>query len=275
MIIDFERITQFFKQKYFIDISVYDRSFLEKVTRSRMISTFCNNSDTYFYFLKNNPEEPALLISQLNNSYSEFFRNELTFAIIERVVIPKLVDDKEKSRSGDIRIWSAGCASGQEPYSLAMLFDNYKSSKISYFDFKIFATDNSIKEIESGRAGIFDFRSVKNTRLEFAEKYFAREGESFLVDGNLKKQVDFSFYDILDPKSSSPPSSIYGDFDLIMCCNVLFYYQPEYQKQIINKFQKSLRHGGIFITGEAEILAVNSHSGFKPFAPLCSIFIKN
>ena len=270
-----EMCVQFLKERYALDISVYDNSFLEKTIHNRLVVTSCKTTNDYLEYLGNVPDEPTCLINQLSNSYSEFFRNQLTFSILEQTIIPKLFNDSATNRSHEIRIWSAGCASGQEPYSLAILFDDFKNNHPINTNYRIFATDNSQKKLDSAVKGIFDFKSVKNTKLEFVEKYFRRNGDNFMLDVNLMKQVDFSFYDLLEKDSNSPPSGIYGDFDLIVCCNVLLYYQPEIQQKILQKFYRSLKTYGFLITGEAETSFVNSHAYFKQYTISAPVFIKN
>jgi len=262
-------------EEYGIDISAYDQSYLKKAIQTRMNATYCPTHTNYYSLLSEVPSESALLLLELGNSYSEFFRNSLTFTYLEQSVLPKIINDSEKSKSAEIRIWSAGCASGQEPYSLAILLDHLKNTHHTNSGYLIFATDNSEKELELARKGVFDFRSVKNTRLELVEKYFRKNGDVFSLDNNIKNQVDFSLYDLLDNDSSSPPASIYGDFDLIMCCNVLFYYEPEYQQMILHKIYRSLKNGGFFITGEAEAHLINSWGGFRQYATPTAIFVKN
>jgi len=266
---------QLIQEQYALDISMYDRSFLEKSIQSRISSIMCGNFDAYLDYLSRVPDESTQLINQLKNSYSEFFRNPLTFSILEYVILPKIFNEKLKQNGHEIRVWSAGCASGQEAYSLAMLLDGFKNTHFTKTSFRIFATDNSVKELDLARKAVFDFKTVKNTRLEFAERYFSHNGEAYQLNKMLKEQVDFSEYDLLDKDSSSPPVSIYGDFDLIMCSNVLFYYQPEYQQIILRKIYRSLKPGGFFITGEAEKQIVNLFNGFRPFLVPSAIFVKN
>lgn len=263
------------KEQYALDISIYDHSYLEKAFQSRMNSTFCENLDFYFQYLGKISDEPMQLVNQLKNSYSEFFRNPLTFSILEHVVLPKIFNEKLKHNNREIRIWSAGCASGQEAYSLAMLLDSFKNTHFTATSYRIFATDNSEKELDLARKGVFDFKTVKNTKLEYAQKHFNCSTETYQIKDKLKEQIDFSEYDLLDKDSSSPPASIYGDFDLIMCSNVLFYYEPEYQQIILQKIYRSLKPGGFFITGEAEIQIVKSFKGFRQFLIPTAIFVKN
>lgn len=262
------------KDKFALDISQYDSSFLKSTIQSRMMFLGLSEEADYLLYLSNSKNEIFNLVDVLTNSYSEFFRSPITFAYLEQSIIPKLFGQNAKEPPHEIRIWSAGCAAGQEPYSLAMLFNEFKDSRTEAVGYRIFATDSSAKQLDLARYGSFDLKTIRNTRIGFCEKYFVREGISFQLDKRIKEQVDFSFYDLLDHDSISPPSSVYGDFDMVMCSNLLFYYQEEYQKIILNKIWKSLKENAIFITGEAETCIVNSFGGFKKYLDP-GIFVKN
>jgi len=270
MIKEIEKHIQLLKEQYALDVSIYDHSYLEKAFQSRLNSTFCENLEFYFQYLGNTSDEPSHLLGQLSNSYSEFFRNPLTFSLLEQAILPRLFNLKET----EIRIWSAACASGQEAYSLAILLNDYKEKNKTSIGFRILATDSSKSELELARKGVFDLKTLKNTPIGFIEKYFSRTGDTFQSNQSIKEQLDFSYYDLLSKDSSSPPSGIYGDYDLIMCCNVLFYYESEYQQIILNKIHRSLKPGGFFITGEAETHLVKAFGGFRPFAAPSAIFVK-
>ena len=248
-----------------LDISVFDHDYLEKKIRCRVNTLGIQNHNQYLNILATVPDEQLLLSKELGNSHSEFFRNSATFSALEQIIIPQIYEGKGENHSQEIRIWSAGCASGQEPYSLAMLFDYYNESQTHRINYRIFATDNSAKELEKAQSGNYELKTVKNTRLELAERYMNRTGNIFTINSTLKEKIIFSNYDLLDVNSSSPPSSIYGDFDLIMCCNVLYYYKPEIQKAMLQKIYRSLNKGGFFVTGEAEAHFVNSSSKFKSY----------
>ena len=257
-----------------MDLSVYDTTFLEKIISSRMEFTDCKTADDYLCLLGNHSDELTGLLHQLNNSYSEFFRNPITFSFLEQIIFPQIINSAVKNHTGEMRIWSAGCAAGQEPYSLAILLNDYKNKHQANLSYRIFATDNSVETLEYAGKGIFDLKTIKNTRLEFAEKYFRQNGENFTLSPKLKEQVDFSYYDLLDKDSSSPSSAIFGDFDIVMCCNVLFYYQAEVRQMILQKFLRSLKPGGFLITGEAETGIVESFAGFRKYMSPTAIFVK-
>lgn len=270
-----EKCIQLMSRRFELDISSYDRSFLEKVLLSRMSACNCDTAGNYLILLKETPAESIVLLAQLSNSYSEFFRNPVTFSLLEQLILPKLFCRKAKIPAPEIRIWSAGCASGQEAYSLAILLDEHKEKHKDDGGYRILATDRSESELEVARKGVFDLKTVKNIPIGLTEKYFSRHGDSFLLDQAIREQPDFSCYDLLSKDSSSPPSGIYGDYDLILCCNVLFYYEPEYQQIILNKIHRSLKPGGYFVTGEAETHLVKAFGGFRPYLQPSAIFVKN
>lgn len=268
-------LCQFLMERYALDVSVFSDSFLERIFSIRLTASGCRSEAEYIAGLDRCVEEFDNLKSQLYNSYSEFFRNSLTFSLLEQSILPKIIKDSAINLNNEIRLWSAGCASGQEPYSLAMLFDDFKTSHQIDFNYRIFATDCIEKELDCAKRAVFDIKTLKKTKLDFIEKYFRRNDSDFILDSRITNQVDFSYYDLLDKDSSAPPSSIFGDFDLIVCSNVLFYYESEYQQIILNKIHRSLKPGGIFITGEAETHLVNAFGGFRPFATPSAIFVKN
>jgi len=263
-----------FWEKFALDLSVFDPSFLAKIVQTQMNFSNCEHIDDYLKYIQQIPQELNILQDQLSNSHSEFFRNPLTFSLLEQIIFPGLVRGLKNSKSHEIRIWSAGCAAGQEPYSLAIILNQLKEASPESFNFRIFATDQLKSQLEMAEKGIYEFNSVKNIRLELAEKYFSKLENSFILNAKLKELVDFSEYDLLNEDTKVPASSIYGDFDLVLCCNVLFYYSNSVQKEILAKFQKSLKPGGIMVTGEAEFSILNSQNGFKQYIPNSSIFIK-
>jgi len=231
------------------------------------------DTDDYCRILDRDPVEASIFNDSLSNFYSEFFRNHLTFSILEQIVLPMIINEKGNKHNNEVRIWSAGCAAGQEPYSIAILADYLKNSHSPAVSTFIFGTDCSLNQLELAKKGTYDFKTVRNTRLNLAYSYFSIQGNSYTVKDSLRKQVDFSFYDLLDMESTAPASSIYGDFDLIMCSNLLFYYKPEIQKKILAKFTRSLRPGGFFITGEAEKSIIEAFTPFRQFTQIAPVFI--
>ncbi len=261
-------------EKFDTDVSVFSTRFLETAIKNRMNLSATNALPDYVQKLTYDLSEPEMLINSLSNSYSTFFRNPLTFALLHQVILPKIVSEKAKNNESEIRIWSAGCAAGQEPYSIAILIDDLLNNNPIAIRHQIFATDNSASELLKAERGNYDYEAVKTIPLNFIKNYFSKTENTYTILEKIKSKVEFSAYDLLNNVSSAPPASIYGDFDLVMCSNVLFYYKPEVQKAIIEKFRKTIRKGGIFVTGEAETSILNSAGGFRNLIPPAPIYIK-
>ena len=251
-----------------IDVSKYDEVFLYKSLQKRIAKTVCDSEEAYFSFLDNSEAEK--LVDSLQISYSAFFRNPLTFAVLENIILPSLI---QKRRTKEIRIWSAACAAGQETYSLAVLLEELKSNDNSKTNYRIFATDKSEEQINKAKDGLYVVNALNNLSLKRVNQWFTKEGDIYTIKPDLKKNIDFSVFDLFDSQLSCPPNSIYGDFDIIMCANLLFYYKPEFRKTIIEKITDSLVLGGYLITGEAErdILLNNN---YKELFSKSAIFMK-
>jgi len=126
-------LSQFLMERYALDISVFSDSFRKRIISLRLIARGCQTEAEYIECLDRHIGEIDDFKSLLYNSHSEFFRNSLTFSLLEQSILPKIINNSAKNQCNEIRIWSAGCASGQEPYSLAMLFDDFKTSHQVFF----------------------------------------------------------------------------------------------------------------------------------------------
>ena len=251
------------------DASRYDESFLAKTLEKRIAETFCDSKEAYLAYLKQSHIEVLEFIDSLSVSYSEFFRNSLTFSVLEHIVLPAIIYKKEQNNQREIRIWSAACASGQESYSLAMLLNEYFSNEPVRF--RVFATDQSEEQIERAKRGSYHISELSHLTISRLNEWFVKHGDTYTIKDILKEHIEFSAFNFFNEKHTSPPASIFGDFDLIMCANVLFYYKPEFRKKIINKIKSNLSIDGVIITGETEReIVLNQH--FKEIYPQSAIF---
>ena len=263
-----EEISRVMRQTHGRDISPYDESFLVKSVDKRLAATEIKTAAAYSEVLSENSAEADAFFRSLHITYSEFFRNPLTFALLEQLVLPSLIAEKEKAGRAEIRIWSTACAAGQEAYSIAILLDELAVA------FRIFATDISETDLLLAKKGVFDCGAVQNVRLKHIRKYFAEKGETYTIISALGDRIDFSAYDLLDESSVCPPASIYGDLDLVVCSNLLFYYRPDIRHFILNKLYHSLAPNGYLVTGEAEREIVAKIAGFRAVAPPGAVFKK-
>ncbi|MEI8190326.1 MAG: CheR family methyltransferase, partial [candidate division NC10 bacterium] len=184
------------RQAHGRDLSQFDESFLIKSIEKRLAATACGTAAAYLERLADDRAEAEALCDSLRIGYSEFFRDPLTFALLERVVLPALV--QEKSGGPEIRIWSAGCAAGQEAYSVAILLEELATLRERPVPFRIFATDVSEADLAVARNGVYDHAAVQKVRLRHLRDYFSAKGEIYVVAPRLRDRVDFSTYDLLD-----------------------------------------------------------------------------
>lgn len=254
------------------DITAYDETFLTKAIEKRMAATGCQDATAYLGLLAQDATEADACFNSLHICYSEFFRNPLSFALLEQLVLPSIVATAEHYGRLEIRVWSAGCAAGQEAWSVAMLLDELITERNCPLSFMIIATDLAETELAAGRRGLYDEAAVQNIRLRHLNAYFTREGESFVLAARLRDRVDFSLHDLLDAGTTCPPASIYGDFDLVLCSNVLLYYRPETHRTILDKFRRCLSSSGYLLTGGAERAIVEKAGGFRTVAPPAAVF---
>jgi len=258
------------------DISAYDQGFLLKSLEKRLAATGIRDPSAYGEYLRENGLEAEALCCSLSIAYSEFFRNQLTYALLEQLILPGIIAQKARDGRGEIRVWSAGCAAGQEAYSVAILLDELAADQgNSAIAFRIFATDRSESELELARRGVYDSAAVRNVRRKHLQRYFTATEESFRVVDGIREHVDFSVYDLLDERLGCPSESIYGDFDMVLCGNLLFYYRPEIRQFILNKICKCLSAGGYLVTGEAEREIVAQHDCFRAIVPPTAVFQKS
>ena len=249
---ELKNITDLIFTTHGIDISVYEDSFFVKSLEKRVDNLGLGSLGEYFDFLQKNESETSACLESLNINFSEFFRNPLTFAYLEQVVLPALIEVKKKSNENELRIWSAACAAGQEAYSIAILCDELRESSKAKISVRIFGTDINHAQLTKANNGVYQYKSISKVSLARINSCFTQKGETFTIEPRIKEYVNFSVFDLLSVQNACPASSVYGNFDMVICSNLLFYFKPEYQSQILEKIAGCLAYGGILITGEAE-----------------------
>jgi chemotaxis protein methyltransferase CheR len=268
---DILHITDFLKRIYDVDISRYDGTYLDKALNARIFETNVNSRADYSDFLEQNSDEARILIDNLNISYSLFFRNSLTYSVLEKIILPGLFFRKKSQRQKEIRIWSAACASGQEPYSLAILLEELKNGNNGDVNYRIFATDLSEFQVSEAERAYYSSDAIANINLARIQNWFKKSGDNYVIKPELKKNIDFSVFDLFSDQLDCPSGSIFGDFDIVVCANLLFYYKKKDQEILIDKVANCLTNGGYLVTGETERNIIIQY-GFKEVFPQSSIF---
>jgi len=243
------------KEKTGYDFSQYRQGTIKRRIAKRLWTIGVKDIQTYITILERDLNECKRLIQELTIKVSQFFRNPYVFEILNIMILPEILEIKKKQKDCMIRIWSAGCAYGEEAYSIAMLLMEYLKQKKIFNDYKIsiFATDIDEKALIKAKQGIYDEEAVLEVKKKFLDKYFIYNG-LYKVTDEIKQLVNFYEHDVTSQRQIAPPGGVICNYDMILCRNLLIYLSDPLQKRVISNFSKSLNPGGYLILGESEYI---------------------
>jgi chemotaxis protein methyltransferase CheR len=251
-----------------INFAGYNPKMLARIIRDRTRAVKCDKPGEYLDYIKKTEAELQGLLDELTINVSKFFRNPLLFELVaEKILLPMILEKTRKNAA--IRIWSAGCAQGEEAYSLAIIIKEFLLKTQSKIKVHIFATDIDKEAIKLARAGKYSFDSIENIRAGLLQTYFKKTNDLYSLRPVIREMVNFSEHDLLDKKTTVPPASIFGNFDLVFCCNVLIYYKNGLQKSILQKLGDSVAPKGVLVLGKAESGPSSLAKNFIPLHEGC------
>ena len=230
---------------------------LERRLRPRLKALELEDFRSYYRYVKytrDGYEELCEIVERITTNETYFFREEYQLKDFIEEIIPDILQEHE--RDLPVNIWSAGCSSGEEPYTLAMLLND--SGFTNSFDFNILANDISQQVLDKARDGIYREASFRETRPDVMTRYFRREGARFRINENIRRQVTFEQANLIDSSTLVG----YQNFDVIFCRNVMIYFARESREQLLQEFLERLRPGGYLLLGHSESL-VNLSTGFE------------
>ena len=254
------------------DVSSFDDAFLALSLQRRALATGAVSTDAYATCLATDAAEAMAFARSLDVTFSTFFRDSVTFALLEQWVLPTLAQARSRTGRREIRVWSAGCAAGQEPYSVAILLNELTVARTDDLTYRIFASDISYEQLAEARQGVYSGSSLENVRLCHLNRYFTRHGDFYQVSSGLRDHIEFALHDLLDERLKCPETSIFGDFDLVLCRNLLFYYRAELRQTILDKVTACLAPHGYLVTGETERQSVEQGCDLESVVPPVAIF---
>ncbi|MDP8221080.1 MAG: protein-glutamate O-methyltransferase CheR [Candidatus Stygibacter frigidus] len=256
------------KGKY--DFSGCSYSMFSRRIKMRYAATGSKDLESYYQYLLTHKEELEPLLQVVTIKVSHFFRNPLDFEIINKILgfmIIKKLEDKDP-----LRIWSAGCATGEEAYTLAILVADHLGKDT--LDTVIFATDIDRKALSKASEGVYHKDLVQEVKYGLLQKYFTEKDDKYVIADRIREMVSFSFHDQLSENNIFPAESIYGNFDLVLCRNLMIYYNVVYQEKIEQRLYDSLNIGGYLMLGEVEQVGKQHNRGLKQVAPISKIYKK-
>ena len=238
---------------YFDDESRY---LIEKRLSRRVRTHHFSSFRDYFRHLlydRNRDEELASIIDVLTVNETYFFREQSQLKTFSEEILPELRDiNKDKKR---LRIWSAGCSTGEEPYTIAMLV--LENGNFCGWNVEVFGSDINQRVLQVARSGIYRKNSFRTTEPYFVNKYFKEEDSLFRISDDVKQHVNFSHLNLLDPFKIR----LVGTMDVIFCRNVLIYFDQMSRKKVVEIFHERLLDGGYLLLGHAESL-INLSTAF-------------
>jgi chemotaxis protein methyltransferase CheR len=195
--------------------------------------------------------EVRQLLNEITIGETCLFRSQGQLDALKNVLLPKLTEERNKLGLRKLRIWSAGCSTGEEPYTLAMFFAEERERKYPEWTFEILATDLNDRSLETARAGVYGNYALRNTPELYKKKYFvpAEEGKLRIKD-ELKARIAFSRLNLNDDARVL----FMRNLDVILCCNVLIYFDQASKRRVVQHFYSGLLPGGYFFLGHAESL---------------------
>ncbi|MDO8682195.1 MAG: protein-glutamate O-methyltransferase CheR [Armatimonadota bacterium] len=245
------------------DFRGYKPTSLARRVQRRLGALKCSDINTYMEYLDQQPDEYTKLIDSILINVTQFFRDQEAWQIIEDEVIPRIVPEK---RPGDqIRMWSAGCATGEEAYSLAIILSEALGPSLEDYGVRIYATNIDEGALAIARLGDYSDDSAKSVPPELLQKYFTKNCR-WSLNRDIKKMVIFGQHNLV---MDAPISHL----DLIVCRNVLIYMSVDLQNLVLSKLHYGLNPRGFLFLGKAESILTASRI-ISPFNDRWRIFRK-
>jgi len=260
----FEHLLQYLLENRGFDFSGYKRTTLHRRLARRMSQVGVADYTAYLDYLRAHQEEFAALFNTILINVTGYFRDAPAWEYLQREILPRLIAAKE--RYEPIRVWSAGVASGEEAYSVAMLLSEALGASEYRDRTKIYATDVDEDALTQARQGRAEDKDLEEVPAELREKYFEREGDRYLLRSDLRRSIIFGRHDLVQ---DAPISRI----DLLICRNTLMYFESEAQAKILARLHYALNENGYLFLGKAEML-LSRDALFTPVELKHRIFTK-
>ncbi|SEP68066.1 chemotaxis protein methyltransferase CheR [Piscibacillus halophilus] len=231
-----------------VDLNLYKEKQMKRRLTSLRDRRGFNNFKDYYDALNNDDALRQEFLSRITINVSQFYRNYKRWDILKNDILPDLLKSKAQ-----VKVWSAACSTGEEPYTMAMLLsDFYDLDQIS-----ILATDIDDGAIEQAKVGVYSEKSLSEVPQNKIERFFTKEGSTYIMSDEIKKTVTFKKHNLLADDYGGP-------YDLIVCRNVLIYFTEDAKRKVYQKFNEALTPQGILFVGSTEQLFRPQENNYEP-----------
>jgi chemotaxis protein methyltransferase CheR len=259
--VGFEKLKKMISETLGLNCEGYREDYVRRRFNIRLKETGTKTYSAYVNYLKKNPAEFKMLLRDLTVNYTTFFRDTEVFSYLERNIFPALFVQPT------VKIWSAGCSTGEEPYTLAIL----ASKLLEHHPYKgkvtIFASDIDREALATAAEGVYAASQLAGAPNWMLTRYFSKVGDKFKVKDSIKEFVKFDVCDLMKP---SPRQNL----DLVLCRNVMIYFTREGQQRVHMNFFDALRPGGYFVAGKTEMLSGEPAARFKMIDVQSRVYVK-
>lgn len=249
---EFGQISQLVYDEFGIHLTDQKKSLvisrLNKVLHQRGFRSFHD----YYEFVVNDKTGEALkeLVTKISTNHSYFYREKEHFEWLEKKVLPDIEARRLRTGENTLRIWSAGCASGEEVYTTAMVLREYFGKSISEWDIGLLATDISMKVLQNALLGEYEENRLRELPVPMRDRYFKSKGEHFVLTQEIKDMVLFKKLNLMDAQYP-----FRGQFDVVFCRNVMIYFDQPTREALVNRFYQVVRPEGWLFIGHSESLS--------------------
>jgi len=224
----------------------YKDDFLKRRFDGRMNLKGVSSYAEYAHYLDKNPTECKELLDALTINVSEFFRDPTVWKAFQTKIMPAIIKEKMQAFQREIKIWSAGCADGEEPYTIAISVMDALSYNLKAFKIEVEATDLDPQSLNRARRGVYAPARLRLAKHSVLQRFFTPvDGGNLEISDEVKRLVTFQLHDLFTLPPSSP-------FDVISCRNVMIYFSRELQQTLFHNFHQALSPGGYLILGKVE-----------------------
>jgi len=250
---DFELFSRLIYEQSGIHFSEMNRSILETRLRERLKASGLADIQGYYRLIQSNTDEMKILLDSVTTNLTKFFRNTGQFQAFENYVIPDLIAYKKSTGSDIVRIWSAGCATGEEPYSIAMVIRDKLPPSLRT---EIIASDLSLKSLMIAQEGFYPENKIEGVPEHYLSRFMEKKNEGYQIKEEIKKMVRFDYHNL---KYDSGQKSV----DILFCRNVIIYFDDAAQRAVIGRFYESMgNHSYLFLGHSESLFGMDTHFEF-------------
>lgn len=241
---DFELFRKVIYDESGITFSATNRSILDSRLKERLREKQLTDVRVYYNLILSDKEEMKLLLDSVTTNLTRFFRNQPHFDAFVNYVVPKVLELKKQKGETCLKVWSAGCSTGEEPYTIAMILQDILPAPYTY---EIIASDISLKSLMVGKQGFYEESRIGGIPQKYLDRFFTKTANGYQVKDELKNKVRFDYHNLKN-------DSGLRNLDIVFCRNVLIYFDDAAQTVAVNRFWDSMARQSYLFIGHSESL---------------------